>query len=292
MLRVARYFEGSGDVLQRAVLPLVVGVMVTHAGLLAWSAYRHSPTITEVAYLAAGVSHWKLGRFDLARVGPPLVRLIGALPVLAAKPRVDWCGYSGAAGAREEFLVGRAFVEANGARSFWLFTIARWACIPFSLVGGVCCYLWSRDLYGHAAGLLAVALWCFSPSILGHGALMLSDAPAASVAVLATYTFRRWLVRPTWARAMVAGCALGAAQATKTSLLVLYPVWLLAWILSRSRRAPPAGETRAVLPLRQLALGGICSLYTLNFVYGFGGFCTALGEYRFVSWKNQEQDIQ
>ena|ERR1700734_560425 len=33
------------------------------------------------------------------------------------------------------------FIRTYGPRSFWLFTIGRWACIPISLVGEYVCYL-------------------------------------------------------------------------------------------------------------------------------------------------------
>jgi hypothetical protein len=47
-------------------------LLAIQAGLLAWSATRHSPSVDEMGHLAAGVSHWELGRFDLYRVNPPL----------------------------------------------------------------------------------------------------------------------------------------------------------------------------------------------------------------------------
>ncbi len=107
-------------------------LLVMHAALLAWGAYRHSPTIDEVGHLPAGISHWQFGRFDLYRVNPPLVRMLAAVPVILAAPEVDWTAYSEAPGARPQYYIGRDFIAANGYRSFWLFTFARWACIPLS----------------------------------------------------------------------------------------------------------------------------------------------------------------
>jgi hypothetical protein len=54
--------------------------------------------------------------------------------------------------------------------------IARWACIPFSWVGAIVCYLWARDLYGRPAGVFACLIWCFEPNILAHAALITPDA--------------------------------------------------------------------------------------------------------------------
>ena len=57
-------------------------LLAAHALLLGWGALRHSPPWDEVPHLVAGISHWELGRFDLYRVNPPLVRIVAALPVI------------------------------------------------------------------------------------------------------------------------------------------------------------------------------------------------------------------
>src|SRR5262245_59859559 len=47
---------------------LVAALLVVHGSLLAWEGWRQSPAVDEVAHLPAGLSHWKLNRFDLYRV--------------------------------------------------------------------------------------------------------------------------------------------------------------------------------------------------------------------------------
>ena len=160
--------------------PFLIGAMLlSHTALLAWSAYRHSPVVAEVGHLPAGISHWQFGRFDLYRVNPPLVRMVAALPMMLANPDTDWSNYSLDPLTRSETTVGIDFVNANGYRTFWLYTIGRWACIPFSLMGAAVCFVWARDLYGLRSGLAAMALWCFCPNILGNGSLIMPDVPAA-----------------------------------------------------------------------------------------------------------------
>jgi hypothetical protein len=141
--------------MKRACVPLLLAI---HAALLAWQAWRYSPTIDEPAHLVAGISHWKFGRFDLYRVNPPLVRLVAAVPMLLVNPKTDWSGFSEAPYARPEFNIGATFANANGFDVFWYFTLCRWGCIPFSLIGGYYCYRWARELYGAASGLVALAL--------------------------------------------------------------------------------------------------------------------------------------
>lgn len=103
--------------------------------------------------LPAGIWHWQEGRFDLLRVNPPLVRSVAALPVLALRPEVNWGKFQDPVGIRSEFEVGHDFVQHNGDRSFRLFTVARRACIPFSILGALVCYGWALFLSARSVAL-------------------------------------------------------------------------------------------------------------------------------------------
>jgi hypothetical protein len=206
-------------------------VLAAHVSLLAWSATRHSPTYDEVAWLPAGLSHWELGRFDLARVNPPLVRMVAAVPVALAAHKSDWSSYAVFPGGRAEFQVGIDFMHANGARSFWLFTLARWMCIPFSLIGALVCYRWASALYGALAGCMSLTLWCFCPNILGHGELITSDVAAAALGCAACYGFWSWLRAPSLDLALICGLLLGVAELTKTTWLLLFVLWPVLWMV-------------------------------------------------------------
>ena len=110
----------------------VVALLSLHAGLLGWIGLRNSPGLDEVAHLSAGLSHWKLGRFELYRVNPPLVRMIAAVPLLFLDVNTDWSDYTDAPYTRPEFSVGNRFFELNGEKTFLYFTFARWMCIPLT----------------------------------------------------------------------------------------------------------------------------------------------------------------
>jgi hypothetical protein len=269
---------------------LVIGsLLCLHAGLLAWSARCHSPTSNEPAHLSAGISHLEFSRFDLYRVNPPLVRSVAALPVLLAGYESDWGGLEDK--GRPVFRIARSLTVANGERFVWLVTIARWACIPFSLVGALFCYFWARDLYGNRAGVLSLALWCLSPNILAHAALITPDAGATALSVVACYAFWKWLKQPTWMRAFTAGLALGIVELTKMTLVVFYPVWIVVWFAYRVRlrsHRPGAIDSEVELSrwraeLSMVGLTFAVSLYVLNLGYAFEGSCQSLGDFEFVS---------
>ena len=69
---------------------LLPALLLGNAGLLAWSAYRHSPTYSEPAHLAAGISHWQLSSYSLFCVNPPGIRMVAALPILLFDPKTNW----------------------------------------------------------------------------------------------------------------------------------------------------------------------------------------------------------
>ncbi len=172
-------------------------LLLVHASLLSVGAHRHSPAWDETGHLVAGISHWHLGRFELYRVNPPLVRMVASLPVLLIGSETDWGRFSASPHARPAFAVASDYIRNNGLRTFRLFALARWACIPFSLLGAYVCFRWARELYGGAAGILALTVWCFSPNIIAHAQLITPDAGAAALGVTAAYLLWRWLRRPT-----------------------------------------------------------------------------------------------
>jgi len=261
----------------------VILLVAAQALLLACLAAVHSPTADEIAYLPGGIAHWRFGRFELARANPPLVRITAALPVLAAGCETDWSRYDGTPGERPDFIVGKDFLVANGSRSFRLFTMARWACIPFVVAGGLICWLWARELYGRWAGLASLALWCFCPNILGNGALITPDAATSSLGVASAFTFWRWLRAANLGTAYVAGLALGLAELAKTNWLFLFPLWPLLWAVWRF--APWKAEARGRLAQELAQFGVIFALaiIVINVGYGFDGTCKPLGEFDFAS---------
>ncbi|MBA3315648.1 MAG: glycosyltransferase family 39 protein [Planctomycetaceae bacterium] len=266
-------------------VPVAVATLLSiHAGLLAYAATRHSPTLNEPGHLVAGLSYWEFRRFEVYRVNPPLTHLIAALPVLAAGYEADWDRFSDRPGARPEFAMGSDFIKANGERSIWLFTIARWACIPISLIGGIFCFVWARELYGTLAGLAALALWCFSPNILAHAELITPDAAATAFGMGAGYMFWRWLKVPTWERTGCAALLLGLAELSKMSWLFLFGLWPLLWVFWRLTRHKDrwfwSAWRKQGLQMGVILVGG---LYLLNLGYLFDGSFTQLKEFTFVS---------
>lgn len=289
-------------------------LLFMQAGLLAYSATRHSPTNLEPAFLASGLSHWQFHRFELYRVNPPLVRVVAAIPVLLVGGNTDWSDFQDSPGSRAEFPIGHAFLRVNGADSIRLFFYARWVCIPFNLIGAYFAYRWAQELYDGKAGIFTLVLYVFEPNLLAHGELVTPDGATTALGIAAGYAFWRWLKQPTWSRAGLAGLALGLAELCKFTWLILFGVWPVIWLvwllLSHPIQRSPAtlGENqkqgtstsdkptapRAIAsdhqaaedsrpPFFQLATILLLGVYLINLGYSFDGFCTPLNEFQFVS---------
>jgi hypothetical protein len=267
----------------RSTLPIATGLLLTQAILLGYGACVHTPTLNEPGHLVAGISNWQFGRFDLYPVNPPLVRLVAALPPMAFGSNSNWKSFEEGPAARSEVLIGNDFIAANGERSFWLFTIARWACIPFSLLGGLICFHWAKELYGPISGLLAMTLWCFCPNVLGHGQLITPDVAGTALGLTACYTFWHWLQRPTWRQTILTGIVLGLSELAKTTLIVFFPLWPVMWVIHRWHQRKTMMLQDWLREAGMLAIRMLIGIYMINLGYLFEGSFTPLGDFQFVS---------
>ncbi|RLS52508.1 MAG: hypothetical protein DWH91_16645 [Planctomycetota bacterium] len=270
-----------GERLRRNEWCGLLALLLIHAGLLAWLGATYSPTYDEPGHLAAGYRIWTTGRIDLYSVNPPLVKTMAAAPLRLLSPETDWRLITGQVGFRPEFMIGRLFL-ANNPDIWWkMMTLARWACIPLSLLGAVVAFHWARQLFGRPAGWVALILWTFDPNLLGNGCLITPDVGGSSLGLLAGYTFWRWLQTPDARRAFMASACLALALLTKSTLLILGPAWIAFWGIDRLRRGQLKTHGRREALVLLLILMG--SAYGLNLGYGFQGTGTPLKEFEFVS---------
>ena len=257
-----------------AKLSLVLPVFGLAIVLLAIQSIVHSPTTDEVGHLPAGCLAVSYGRCDLYEVNPPLVKSVAALPVTALHPKYDWSSFRATPGAREEWAVGHDFIAKNGAESFRYFAVARLGLLSIWIVGCVIVVKWSTAVWRESV-YAAVVLWCFSPEVMTWTATICPDSAAASLGVMCVWTIRRWLQDLHWTTMCIAGIATGIALCTKSSWLLLVPLYPL---LAFSHR-----HCWQWVTIRQLCCIGLITLYVVNSAYGFAGSFTRLGEFKFFS---------
>lgn len=210
-------------------LSLVI-IIGAHVIMSLWQSIHWSVTIDEAAHLVSGMVVWDREEFDLYRVNPPLIRTIAAIPATVGGADLDLRKYSRKE-RRNEFHLTDDFIAINGANWFQWFILARVILIPVSVLGGVVCFLWARQLYGTLSGFCSIILWCFSPNILAWSSTIIPDVWSGALAITAGWAFWHWLRRSEWKIAMLAGIALGIAQLSKITLVVFFVLWPVIWIV-------------------------------------------------------------
>jgi hypothetical protein len=241
--------QGAGVALAARV---AAGLLLAAFAVLCGHGLRwDSPTVDEFAHLPAGYYYLKTGNFELYNLNPPLPRVLSALPLLAVGPSID-------TGARLRdsgwypWVFATDFMRRNRDRFDRIFLLGRLPVVALGVLLGLLVWHWARLLYGEEAGLAALVGCAFCPSLIAHAHLATTDVAFALAAVGALYLAQRWLESPSVPALLAAGGALGLAQLTKFSAVLLYPV-LLALALAalvRGERFPlwPLGRAPADAP--------------------------------------------
>jgi len=236
-----------------------------------------SPTVDEFTHLPVGYFYLKTGDFDLAARTPPLVKALAAVPLLPLDPQIRTLKP-----ARESawypWVLGTDFMQRNRLVFDRLFLLGRLPIVLLGLLMGVIVYYWARDLYGPAAGVVALTFFAFNPTLIGHSHIVTADVGTATFVVLALYLFHRWMLQPTPGRLLLAGLELGIAQLAKTTAVLLYPILLLLLVIALIR-----GERPVVRRLGGLAAIVLVSLLVLNAGYLFQETGKPLGSFEFQS---------
>lgn len=254
-------------------------MLVVQATLAVRSLVQENPTVDEVVHLPAGVTYWQTGSFRMYPHNPPLVKLVAALPVLGLA-HVDYASKEWKVEPPNKAAVAHEFQERNARDYFEIFARARLLMPLFAVVGGLVVFCWSRALYGPAGGLVSLALWTVCPNVLAHTRLVTTDMAATSIGALATFLFWRELKQPSWKRAASAGVALGLAQLTKFSLLMLFALWPLLTLASLASGGD-AKKRFTRLAGHAVLVVGLC-VVVIDAGYAFEGVGIPLGQYEFL----------
>lgn len=257
----------------------VAAVLLLHVGLLSWAALRASVTSDEYAHLPAGVAYWKYREFSIHNLSPPLLRMLGAWPaVLAGADAPPASSYRKYDDRQRHWTYGEAFMESNRERYHRYFVLGRLAMIPWSCLGGLIVFVWSRQLYGPVAGIASCAVYSLEPNILAHASLVGTDAGLAVAMLGAVYLWQRFCRTPTWSKALLASLAISAAILCKFTALLITPMMV------------GIGVWGAVLNPRQarrllggLLIAGLIVAFVVNLAYGYWKSFRPLGSYELRS---------
>jgi len=221
-----------------------------------------SATFDETAHLGAGISYLERGDFRLNPEHPPLAKAIAAAPlVVLGRGGGDYGSGAWIGPSADEWVFGFDLLRNDPDARL---VPARLAMLLLGLLLCLAVYGWSRELWGPAPGLLALALAVTCPTILAHARLVTTDLPGALGFVTTSWAFWRWTKKPTRVRAVVTGAALAAAFLLKFNTILLAPI-LVAMALgaTAARRVTLRQAALAV------ALAGLVGVVGIWAGYGF-----------------------
>jgi len=247
--------------------PAILGALAVLMLAQMWmSDLRLSVTSDEIDHLHAGYRYVTCHDFGWNPEHPPLVKLVAALPLLfmhISDPIRGACGLPNNRGL--DFHAGHDFVFANSES---MLTAARFSTSIFALALLSISWLLAKKLFGPTVAMLSVLLIVFEPTILGHGALVTTDVPAALGFVLAVYAAFCYAEQPTATRAVWLGLSVGLALSLKHSTILLAPIIpLLLAVDLLTPRAQSSGTLLIHVKTLAMVLGiSVVSLWT---VYGF-----------------------
>jgi hypothetical protein len=247
--------------------------MVVEVGL---STRQQSPSWDEGDHIYAGYMNWMRGEYTLNPEHPPLVKLVATLPLvpldLKTAPR------QGRYFKDEAYFGGRELIFRNDPKyggkysSDTLLFRVHMAALTFGVLLAGTLFFAGQEMFGTAAGLIALALLVFDPSILANAPYVTTDTGAACGFFATVYTFYRFVKQMTWKRAAVCGLVLGLALAAKHSTIVLFPLLTMLAAGEIAVRWKKSGKLPTIL-IKNTAIGlgiiGAIALFVLWGMYSF-----------------------
>ncbi|BBH64114.1 glycosyl transferase [Actinoplanes sp. OR16] len=228
----------------------VVALLGQMAFAMVTTAVSQSPTIDEPVYVGAAEVYRQQHSLRYNPEHPPLGKLFIAAGLAFADATLD-PAFEG-----NQTRLGRNLLYESGNNPFQLMLLARLPIILLTLLFGLVVLAFARDLAGPAGGLIALALYAFSPDVIAHGSLATLDVPAAGLLLIAFWTTWRARERPKL-YLPPAGVALGAALATRMSVLPAVPIMILLVALSAWKALADRPERRRRILLAAGAAAGV-----------------------------------
>jgi hypothetical protein len=263
------------------VAATVVTLMLIMTAQIVHAIHGASLTWDEGDHIFAGYESWKTGDLGMNPEHPPMVKMVATLPLLPLQLTVP--KLQGRYFKTESYMDGRELLFRNGPAngghysSETLVLRVRLFAMVFTLAAALLVFFAAQEMFSTTAGLIALAIFCFEPNLLAHGAYVTTDMGASCTFFATIYAFWRYVKQPSLARLAVTGLAAGLALAAKHSTVLLAPMLLLliagelvrTW---RVRRRDRAARTVPMVTAKLLGAFAVIALMAITLLWAFYGF--------------------
>lgn len=218
--------------MKKIVLPII---FVSAFILMLFSAKMDSITTDEGVHLFAGYTYLTQRDFRLDPEHPPLLKKIGALPLLFINnlnytlgEKWEKAGNFYYDSWQEARILGDIFVANNSNNIIF---VSRIMFVLLTMILGIFSFFWAKKLYGEKAGIFSAFLILFLPNILANGRLINTDFGLTLFFFLAIYFWGKFLKEPKILNLIIAGIFLGLVLASKFTGIMIVPIFILLIII-------------------------------------------------------------
>jgi 4-amino-4-deoxy-L-arabinose transferase-like glycosyltransferase len=231
------------------------------------SAAQQSITIDEIDHIPAGISYFQQHDGRMNPEHPPLMKMLAALPLVAAGARLDYANVEWANFHDAPF--GEAALSEWGQPGAHWIVWARIPMIAVTLALGWTVFFMARQLTGTVGGFLSLMVFAGTPFFYAYGPLVHTDIGIALFGLLAIWTFASVWSRPNLKNIVRFGLCLSGALLTKFTAGLLLPCFAIlgVWFILRKLPAAPSAwqSVRGVVAGIALASLIVYSFYFLLF---------------------------
>jgi hypothetical protein len=247
-------------------------VIIIYTAVNLYCTTRLSITGDELPYYAYGVNVLKLQpQKELNEKGIPIFNSQMPIMAIAALPRAV------------QQLLNPALQKTNEQVAKDI-QYGRIFSVISALLLALYVLVWATQLYGKMAGLFSLLLYVLCPNIMAHSQMLGTDV--YSFLVLTATGYHAWRYNRTgkMKQLLLTAILLGIGQLTKQSLLLLYPVIFILFLVNAYLLAMPV-KKKITRFLKELAVLALVSLLVINTGFLFYKTGKPLGQYQFVSAK-------
>ena len=250
-----------------AIIAVLIGIFEAQ---LLLSVPHYSQTIDESVHIFSGYEYWHYGDFGANPEHPPLVKFVATVPLLFQNIRNVPLS-TGPTKASTDAASTRLLYQ-NDARRILFST--RGAVSIFGIVLLVLCSLWAYEAFGGGPALVVASLIAFDPNLITNAGLVTADMGITCLSVAVVYSLYRFLNRPTIARLLICGFALGLALASKHSAILLPPIMCVLFVSEWWTQRKQVGIPRFPLTTGWRLLLAIVAIFVIawSVLWVFDGF--------------------
>ena len=248
-----------------------------------------SPTVDEQAHLMRGYVYLELDDLRFKIGHPILANALNAFPLWALTdlsiPTDDPAWLENRWGSFSDLLIWRP-----GNNVDLIFFLSRLVTVALGMLFAALVFRWARQLWdpshtptlpyssegGGWAGVVALTLFVFDPTIVAHSRYTTDDVAVSFFYFAATYGLWRYLETDKARDLVLAGVTFGLAQGCKFSALLLIPVFVAVVGLWPFLHASSSGSSgRCMINRRRWLLShalGLLIIFTIGGLTLWGGY--------------------